>query len=196
MPHEYSSLDTHHKQVVRKILENGKPYLANNELIGFYAHTKDFVDDDEELKMVGYVTEFIEDCGIDTVRAMLHKGVIPACYSCYAPTPPSLIEDGCLNFRGKVQVIGPRAFLGSEDFEAVDLRGVLATSELSFGACTLDTVITDHSLVSVDLATFAGSDIKEVWVLKGCQDRVRKKLLPAIQSTNYTPIEKIEWVEF
>ena len=193
----YSELSNDEKKIMQDILKRGESELETNSLIKFYARMYEFVNHKDDAKYIGHITEFFEECGIDTAGAILHYGIIPANYCYDAPVPDKFLDEGELYTHHKIKKICENAFFNSKGFEMADLRGVQVIDYMAFGQTDLNTLTFNDTIISVDKMAFMGTDIKEVWVENGSHiDRVKRALEPALNSTNFTPLENIEWVNF
>lgn len=187
---------------MKRIIEDCKPYLAKNDLVGMYEYLNNSGWSHQcEGDKFGYITEFLEDCGIDTVSAV--KPAIPPLFCIYADVPKSLLgttaEDiGILSFPRYIKEIGRAAFFNSHGFISIDLRGLTKLGYQCFGNLPdVDTIIVDTSIVSLDLDrnAFDMTDIKRVVVYNMDKNIAKGYLKDTLTETNSTPFEHIKWVE-
>lgn len=159
------------KKKVRDMVEGGKSYLANNDLVGFYDYLHNNYCNFPNCFDICKVTEFLENCGIDTVNNLEYS--IPDYYATLIDAPKSLIttdgdfEGNVLHFPDNIEVLDEGAFGQSKNFSVIDLRGIRQVGLQVFYETNADTVIVDETLEYVDATAFQHTNIDTIVMRNG-----------------------------
>lgn len=193
----YKELSNDRKETLTVMLKDGEKFLENNDIVGFYHNLNTVWFDEGEATLFGWVTEFLEDCGIDTVAYL--KEEIPAYYSIYAPTPESLMMDGInvgiISFPPHIKKIGTAAFWCHDDFVSIDLEGVEEVGPEAFGMCKADTIIIDEKTKNINEIAFERTPIKHVVYSGMTKEQAQTLLIDSLMKNNKISFDDIEWIE-
>lgn len=194
----YQKLLGNQKNILRDIIERAKPYLAKNQLDEMYDDIDHCNEPFESFhrNFLGYITEFLEDCGINTVSALLSGGIIPGCYARMINNGAMHINadlidnqtfkgNKALHFPPQIKRIGPSAFENNNCFNILDLRGIESIDDFSFAGIGFIDIIINDSLSYIGTGAFDDTFIQNVYcdhrdidevkeLFKNCEDETLK----------------------
>lgn len=166
----------------KRILDECKPFLAQNDLHSMYDHLFDMYNKDEICEAdIGGITELLEKCGIDTLEYFKREGYLPDYYLQSKEIPDSLYADvethnidgnsitiKAVKFPDEIKAIGIGAFESCKTSSLVlDLRGITDVGPYAFSWDKFISIIIDDSLQYVGQEAFYNTNIMSIVIPRG-----------------------------
>ena len=162
----------------KDIMEGGMKWLEANDLDRFY----DYLVNEKKVSVeVGYITRFLEECGINTL-ASLRSGCVPRWFG-LGNLPKSMLTDGCLKFPPNIYFISEDAFAGVR-LECLDLRNIDSVQEGAFISCKFNHIyLSDKAYNYDDGALYSGS-AGIIHIPKDMDMEIAKELIARLYAKN------------
>lgn len=181
-----NTIPDEYKGIIRKCIKSSEKYLAENNLDYIYLDVNTRAN---SIDAAGYLTLFLESCGINTIEAF--KDTLPGGYCCGIVPPPSVMSGNILTLPSNIRYIGQGAFMESKGFQVADLRGVISIGRYAFTNSSVEQVRFDDSAQYIDDMAFANCNLKVIYLPDDDLFEVMEHKLKKLFIVNEPRIERL-----